>query len=100
VACAADCAETAVQYIRSEKTKAATVECLRVCRAWAMGDATTEELRRAHNAYAAAADATYAHDAAHAAAHAAAAHAAARSKALRKMADIVRRHYPTAPVLP
>jgi len=122
VLCAADCAETALPYVRDEETAAISLACIQTCRAWAHGEASAEELREArdaagaYGAYDAAADAAaYAADAAadaaayaayaaadaaaYAAAYAAAADAA-RMKALAAMADIVRAHYPICPVLP
>ena len=78
LACA-DCTDTVPQ-------SPIGAECLRVLRAWASGEATITDVRG--GAYAAAAAAAYA------------AWPAAKTAHLKSMCEIVRRHYPAAPVIP
>ena len=115
---AADCAQPAVDAMREGAVKPASVECLRVTRAWADGAASLDDVRMARqsaaaaacaacaayaDAYAAYADAyaaacaaadaaacAAASYAAYAAYAAAAYAAAARIKSLKKSADICR----------
>jgi hypothetical protein len=108
VLCACACARTALPFVRSGEER--PLRCIETAERWARGEATIGEVREARRAAAAAAAAAAyaadAADAADAAAYAAAAAAAAayaadaRSKALKACADIVRAHYPQAPVLP
>jgi len=64
---AADCAQPAVDAMREGAVKAASVECLRVTRAWADGAASLDDVRMARRSAAAAAYAAYAAAAAYAA---------------------------------
>jgi hypothetical protein len=117
--CAADCAELALPYAKGE-AKTAAEKCITTLRDWARGEATKDDALKARRAAAAdaaaayaaayaAADAAYAAYAAAAAADAAAAaayaayaadRARARARVLKDSSDIVRRHFPAAPVLP
>ena len=113
LACA-DCTDTVPQ-------SPGGAECLRVLRAWASGEATIQCVRTAAAAAASANDDDYADAAAYAASSAAYAAAAAAAYAdaaddaaasaddawpaaktahLKSMCEIVRRHYPAAPVIP
>jgi hypothetical protein len=125
VLAACECARLALPYTKDPRV----FKCIETTEAWTRGEATVEEARKAQDAvaaaavaaadavaYAAAAAAAYAAYAAaayaaaaaayaaDAAAYAAAAYAAYAAYAARKMvlkqcADIVRKHYPKAPVL-
>ena len=118
-----DCAATALKY--SVENRKVAEKAIRTSRLWARGKASIEDVRAvayaayaaakaAYAAYADSADsyayAAYAADAASAAAKAAyaasavyaadsayAASAAARTKAFKRCANIVRKHYPIAP---
>ena len=120
---ACECARLSLRYTKDPRA----LKCVEVVEAWTRGEATVEEVRAARRAAAYAADAAdaaayaaiaaadaaadaaaaYAADAgagaaADAAADAAAAYAAVAAKhreVLRSCADIVRKHYPVAPVL-
>ena len=84
VACCADAAETALQYVRDESARTTIAACLNTCRRWARSEATIAELRAASAAAAAAAYAASAYataSAAAAAAYAASAPAAASAAA-------------------
>lgn len=95
VLCACACARTALPFVRAREER--PLRCIKTAEKWARGEATIDEVREARRAaYAAAA--AYA-DADAAAAYAAAAAAAARYQSLKACADIVRAHYPQAPVL-
>jgi hypothetical protein len=117
VGCAAECAATAIQYVKNKEWKAGLTEVAALLRRFSESEAGDEtakadvimardlawEIRR--KAYAAADAAAYAADAAAAyaadaadAAYAADA-AAVRKEALKDLCEIVRKHYPVAPGL-
>jgi hypothetical protein len=114
VACAIDCAETALAYVKSDEPRARLAHGLALLRSYtSTGDLQTfatarQKLAAAYAAdyaaYAAACAAAYAADyaadyaAAYAADYAACA-AAARNKALKEMCTIVRRHFQQPPVI-
>jgi hypothetical protein len=120
VLAACDCAELALPHVRDEWVRSIAEATLEVTRAWAHDSQESARVREARSlcwsaaadaaaAYAAAdaADAAAAYaaadaaDAAAAAAYAADASAAsaARRRVLKQCADIVRAHYPVAPVV-
>ena len=86
--------ETAEQYARGGNNITLTMVRDAAAAAYAAADAASVSAYAADAAYAAYAAA----DAAYAAAYAYAAAAAARTTALEQCADIVRKHYPVAPV--
>jgi hypothetical protein len=96
VLAACECARLALPYTKDPRV----LKCIETAEAWTRGEATNEEIYAAADAAAAAADAAAAaaYAAAYAAADAASA-AAARFATLKQCADIVRKHYPTAPDL-
>ena len=128
VGCAAECAATAIKFVKNEEWKAGLTEVAAILKRYSEREAGDEsakadvirarelalEIRRkaaaadaaAYAAAAAAYAAAYAAYAAAAAAYAyadaaaaAAYAAAARKKALKDLCEIVRRHYPRPPVL-
>jgi hypothetical protein len=121
VLAACDCAEPALVHVPAGEDRPRLA--IETARAWARGEATIEEVRRARQAaaaayaaaYAAAAAAAYAADAAAAAAYAAAsavaayaaaaaaaaaaAYADARRASRLRSCEAIRRHFPSPPVL-
>jgi len=111
-------ARTALQYVKPGELR--PLNAIETAEAWTRGETTLEEVRRAAYAasYAAVSDAaaasyaaaaaSYAADAAYtvadyaddAAAYADDAWPAAKAEHLRVMCEVVRRHYPAAPVIP
>jgi len=122
VLCVCECARLALVHV--PKGELRPLKAIETAEAWAKGDATIEDLRKARRAaivyadaaayagaaaaaavadvYGAAVAAAYAAAAAIAVvadAYGAAAYGAARKKTLKKCADIVRKHYPKVPVV-
>lgn len=75
VLCACACARTALRFVKEGETR--PLACIETVERWARGEASIDDVRQARKA----------------------AYAAARSQSLKAMADIVREHYPVAPML-
>ena len=92
VLCCCEVARLAIVHVHAGEYRPRIA--IETAEAWARGQATIEQVIAAASAAASAADSAAAY-AAYAAAYSAA--YAARTKALATCADIVRKHYPTAP---